>query len=56
MKKNKLFSFLRSMRFGMLLLTVIAVLSVIGTLVPQGRTAEYYESAYDELVKNSIGR
>ena len=51
MKKSKLFSFLRSMRFGMLLLTVIAVLSVVGTLVPQGRTAEYYESAYGDMAK-----
>lgn len=42
-------TFLRSMRFGMLLLTAIAALSVIGTLVPQGQSAEYYQQAYENV-------
>lgn len=50
---KKLLSFLRSMRFGILLLTLIAVLSVFGTLVTQGQSAAYYAEAYagwDELI------
>ncbi len=43
---KKAFGFLRSMRFGMILLTVIALLSIVGTLVPQGQSAAYYEQAY----------
>ena len=38
---KKWLTFLRSMRFGMLLLTAIAALSIIGTLVPQGQSDEY---------------
>ncbi len=34
---NKLMKTLRSMRFGILLLILIAALSVVGTLLPQGR-------------------
>jgi AraC-like DNA-binding protein len=37
------------MRFGMILLGTIAVLSVIGTLVIQGQGAAFYEHAYSGL-------
>ena len=46
MKNNKVFSFLRSMRFGMILLCAIAALSVVGTLVTQGQTAAFYPERY----------
>jgi len=46
---KRILSFLRSMRFGMMLLGAIAALSVIGTLVTQGQSAAFYEQAYGEL-------
>ncbi len=46
---KKAFGFLRSMRFGMILLTAIALLSIVGTLVPQGQSAAYYEQAYEGM-------
>lgn len=46
---KKVFRFLRSMRFGMILLGTIAALSVIGTLVTQGQSAAFYEQAYGDL-------
>ena len=46
MKNNKVFSFLRSMRFGMILLCAIAALSVVGTLITQGQTAAFYPERY----------
>lgn len=49
MKNNKLFSFLRSMRFGMILLAAIAALSVVGTLITQGQAAAFYTQNYGNL-------
>lgn len=46
---KKVVGFLRSMRFGMLLLACIAALSIVGTLVPQGQSAAYYEQAYEGM-------
>lgn len=46
---KRILSFLRSMRFGMMLLSAIAALSVIGTLVTQGQSAAFYEQAYGGL-------
>ena len=39
---KKVFKYLRSMRFGILLLILIGVCSVAGTLIPQGRELAYY--------------
>lgn len=36
---TKLFRFFRSMRFGIILLCLIAMLAVAGTAIPQGREA-----------------
>ena len=44
-KKNRL-GFLKSMRFGMVLLVLIAMLSLVGTLIEQGRPADFYEHVY----------
>ncbi len=43
---NKLFRYVRSMRFGILLLCLIAVCSVAGTLIPQGREIAWYVQNY----------
>lgn len=43
---KKIWSFLRSMKFGIALLLVIAALSVVGTVIPQGSPAEWYAQAY----------
>ncbi len=37
------------MRFGIVLLCLIALCSVVGTLIPQGREAGYYAQAYGSL-------
>ena len=39
---KKLWNFLRSMRFGMVLLAVIVAVSFVGSLVPQGSEAMWY--------------
>ena len=46
---KKVLSFLRSMRFGILLLGLIALLSVAGTLIPQGREIAWYAQSYRGL-------
>ena len=43
---KKLFRFFRSMQFGIILLCLIAVLSVVGTAIPQGREAAWYARTY----------
>lgn len=43
---KKLFRFFRSMRFGIILLCLIAMLAVAGTAIPQGREAAWYAQTY----------
>ncbi|MCR5826135.1 MAG: cytochrome c biogenesis protein ResB [Oscillospiraceae bacterium] len=43
---KKIWQFLRSMRFGLILLGLIAAFSVVGTLIPQGREVAYYAQTY----------
>lgn len=43
---KKTIRFLRSMRFGILLLGLIAAFSVVGSVVPQGREVAYYAQTY----------
>ena len=43
---KKTFRFLRSMRFGILLLVLIAALSLVGTVIPQGREIAWYAQTY----------
>ena len=45
---KKVLGFMRSMRFGMILLAVIAALSILGTLIPQQQTAEAYNTLYGQ--------
>ena len=43
---KKVFQYLRSMRFGILLLCLIAACSVAGTVIPQGREIAWYAQNY----------
>ena len=43
---KKVFNYLRSMRFGLLLLALISLCSVIGTVIPQGREIAWYAQTY----------
>ena len=43
---KKVFNYLRSMRFGLLLLVLIAACSVAGTVIPQGREIAWYAQTY----------
>ena len=47
--RGKLLSFLRSMRFGVILLGLIALLSIVGTVIPQGKDLSWYVQAYPGL-------
>ena len=46
---NKIWNFLRSMRFGILLLVLIALCSVAGSVIPQQREIAYYAQNYTQL-------
>ena len=46
---KKVYAFLRSMRFGILLLVLIALCSVAGTVIPQGREIAWYAQTYRSL-------
>ena len=48
-KMKKLLSFLRSMRFGIVLLILIALCSVAGSLLPQERGVAWYAQNYPQL-------
>ena len=43
---KKILNYLRSMRFGILLLILIAVFSVVGSVIPQGRELSWYVENY----------
>ena len=43
---KKVLNLLRSMKFGMVLLVLIALLSILGTVIPQEQAREAYEAAY----------
>jgi hypothetical protein len=43
---KKLFEFFRSVRTAIALMAIIVILSILSTLIPQGRDDEYYRSNY----------
>ena len=55
-----IWKFLRSMKFGIALLLLIAALSVVGTIIPQGQPlgwyAEKYPSAYEAVLGLGLNR
>jgi cytochrome c biogenesis protein len=57
MRKDSLiqrFRFIKSMGFGIFLLVSILILSVIGTLLPQGYEPEFYRSTYSEYIAELV--
>ena len=46
---KKIWNFLRSMRFGVILLLLIALCSVAGSIIPQQREVAYYAENYTQL-------
>ena len=46
---KKVFNFLRSMRFGIILLLLIAACSVVGSVIPQERGAAWYAQNYTTI-------
>lgn len=49
-KKGKVVKFLSSMKFGMILLAVLAGYSTLGTLLPQGNLPGFYRENYSEVI------
>ena len=43
---KKVLSFFRSMKFGLILLGLIALISIAGSVIPQGEEAMYYVRNY----------
>jgi cytochrome c biogenesis protein len=52
--KLRAFRFLYSMRSGMVMLALIALLSILGTVIPQGGTPEFYAHSYNGLALKAI--
>ena len=46
---KKILNYLRSMRFGILLLILIAVFSIIGSVIPQGKELSWYVENYPNI-------
>ena len=46
---KKVYAYLRSMRFGILLMVLVAALSAAGTLIPQGQETGWYAQAFPRL-------
>lgn len=45
---KKMFSFVKSMRFGITMLILIMLLSIVGSVVPQGQNEHFYGSNYPQ--------
>lgn len=46
---KKILSFLRSMKFGMILLLLILACSLVGSFIPQGNEQDYYLTSYPDF-------
>lgn len=46
---KKIFGFLRFMKFGLILLGILCFVSVVGSVIPQGREEAFYLSTYSPL-------
>lgn len=51
---KKLFRVFHSMKFGIILLLIIGVFSIIGTLIPQNQTEAYYIANYKGIIAELI--
>lgn len=47
---KKIFLFVRSMKFGITMLVLIMLLSIVGSVVPQGQNEHFYGSMYPESI------
>lgn len=47
-------SFLKSMRFGLILLGVLGFFSVVGSFIPQGRDITFYYNNYTSIIAKTI--
>ncbi|AOY77450.1 cytochrome c biogenesis protein ResB [Clostridium formicaceticum] len=58
MKRKKrirgIVDFLKSMKFGLMLLGILGGFSVVGSLVPQGREVNFYEHSYSQAIAKGI--
>lgn len=52
--KKKIFAFLKSMKLGLILLGLLCLVSIIGSIVPQGRQPEFYTNNYTPLISQLI--
>ncbi len=46
---KKIFNFLKSMKFGLLLLGLLCFVAIIGSIIPQGREEAFYLNTYTSL-------
>lgn len=53
-QKGRILRFLSSMKFGMILLALLALYSTLGTLLPQGNLPGFYEENYSETIVRFI--
>ncbi len=52
--KKKIFKFLKSMKFGLILLGILCLVAIIGSVVPQGRQEAFYLNTYSPLLAQLI--
>lgn len=53
-KIRKIFMFLRTMKFGIAMLIIIMLFSIVGSVIPQGQEEHFYHSMYSETISNLI--
>ncbi|MFH5837171.1 cytochrome c biogenesis protein ResB [Proteiniclasticum sp. C24MP] len=53
-RKGRILRFFSSMKFGMILLALLALYSTLGTLLPQGNLPGFYEENYSETLVRFI--
>src|SRR5690554_5358931 len=53
-RKGKILRFFSSMKFGMILLALLALYSTLGTVLPQGNLPGFYEENYSETLVRFI--
>ncbi len=51
---QRLYSFLKSARLAVVLLIIIAVASIVATLIPQGREAAFYYATYPGILASTV--
>ncbi|MCP4229113.1 MAG: cytochrome c biogenesis protein ResB [bacterium] len=52
---KKVIDFLSSMQLAIYLLLILLVITILGTVIPQGQPLEFYSEKYPEVIVNLIG-